>query len=87
VVLTFSAVASGALARSLNRLCEAAERQVTPNRTLDDVLDEWGEGVTPVVTAADLLEAAKNVVPSVTHADLCRYQRLRDEFSSDETSR
>lgn len=82
----FSAVASGALVRSLERLCEAAELQVTPNRTLDDVLDEWGESVTPVVTSADLLAAAKNVVPSVTDDDLCRYQRLRDEFSSNEIS-
>ena len=83
----FSAVASGALIRSLKRLCEAAESQVTSNRSLDDVLDEWGEDVTPVVTAADLLAAGENVVPSVTHEDLCRYQRLRDEFSSNETSR
>lgn len=82
----FSAIASGALMRSLKRLCEEAERQVTPNRSLDDVLDGWGDDVTPVVTTADLIAASEDVVPSVTQEDLSRYQRLRDEFSSNDST-
>lgn len=78
----FAAVASGALMRSLKRLCEAAEHQVTPFLSLDDVLENWGDDMIPVVTAADLIAASEEVVASVTPQDLRRYQRLQEEFSS-----
>jgi hypothetical protein len=77
----FSAIASGALVNSLKRLCESMDRRVTPLRSLDTVLDEWGD-LTPVVTAKDLVDASRLVVPSVTQEDLRRYQRLREDFSS-----
>lgn len=82
----FAAIASGALMKSLKRLCEAAEHQVTPILSLDDVLESWGDRMIPVVTAADLIGASEEVVPSVTPQDLIRYQRLREEFCSIETS-
>eukprot|EP00547_Thalassionema_nitzschioides_P005667 CAMPEP_0194216776 /NCGR_PEP_ID=MMETSP0156-20130528/19643_1 /TAXON_ID=33649 /ORGANISM="Thalassionema nitzschioides, Strain L26-B" /LENGTH=744 /DNA_ID=CAMNT_0038945617 /DNA_START=88 /DNA_END=2322 /DNA_ORIENTATION=- len=77
----FSAIASGALMRSLQRLCMKAEQQVTSSVSLDEVLNAWGE-FSPVVTTNDLIMAAKDIVPSVTQDDLQRYQRLREEYSS-----
>jgi peroxin-6 len=81
----FAAIASGALMRSLKRLCEAAEQQVTPSLSLDDVLESWGDVMIPVVTAADLIAASEEVVASVTPQDLRRYQRLQEEFCSSVT--
>jgi SpoVK/Ycf46/Vps4 family AAA+-type ATPase len=85
----FSAVASGALRKSLERVCSRAEdelkrRQVTErNLTLDSVLDEWNEDrLAPVVTADDLIKASKDVVPSVSIKQLADYERLRVQFSS-----
>lgn len=77
----FSAIASGALRKSLKRLCDTVEQRTTALLSLDAVLDDWGD-LTPVVTAEDLISASKNVVPSVTQEDLRRYQRLREDFSS-----
>jgi AAA+ superfamily predicted ATPase len=85
----FSAVVSGALRKSLERVCSRAEdelkrRQVTErNLTLDSVLDEWNKDrLAPVVTADDLIEASKDVVPSVSIKQLADYERLRVQFSS-----
>ena len=74
----FSAIASGALRRSLERVCNEAEdelasraRRRTRHLTLDDVLDEWDEErLIPVVKCDDLIEASKEVVPSVSAKQL-----------------
>ena len=50
---------------------------------LDEVLSEWDERrLVPVVTVQDMLDASKDIIPSVSHADLERYERLRNQFSS-----
>ena len=50
---------------------------------LDEVLSEWDESqLVPIVTIEDLLEASKDVVPSVSQSELEKYERLRDQFSS-----
>lgn len=85
----FSAIASGALRRSLERVCSKAEEELKcrqreeSNLTLDMVLDEWNEDrLVPVVTGDDLIEASKEVVPSVSAKQLADYERLRVQFSS-----
>ena len=50
---------------------------------LDEVLSGWDERrLVPTVTIQDMLEASKDIIPSVSHADLERYQLLRQQFSS-----
>jgi peroxin-6 len=50
---------------------------------LDEVLSEWDEKrLVPIVTVQDMLDASKDIIPSVSHADLERYERLRIQFSS-----
>ena len=85
----FSAIASGALRRSLERVCNKAEEELKErqreegNITLDNILDEWNEDrLMPVVTGDDLIEASKEVVPSVSAKQLADYERLREHFSS-----
>lgn len=85
----FSAIASNALRISLERVCNSAEdefkrRKVHDNRiTLDSVLDDWDrDRLVPVVTGEDLIEASKDVVPSVSASQLADYERLRVQFSS-----
>jgi peroxin-6 len=85
----FSAVASGALRKSLERVCSRAEDELKRRRvteaqlTLDRVLDEWDEDrLVPVVSADDLIEASKDVVPSVSAKQLADFERLRVQFSS-----
>jgi len=85
----FSAIASGALRRSLERVCNAAEDELKIRKrsnsqlTLDSLLDEWEEDrLVPVVTGDDLTEASKDIVPSVSAKQLADYERLRVQFSS-----
>jgi ATP-dependent 26S proteasome regulatory subunit len=78
----FSAIANEALMISLNRLCAQADREVTEDRNLEKVLESWDENKGPIVTAADLHEASKKIVPSVNVDDTLRYERLQEEFSS-----
>uniref|UniRef100_A0A7S2UD17 Peroxisomal ATPase PEX6 n=1 Tax=Attheya septentrionalis TaxID=420275 RepID=A0A7S2UD17_9STRA len=98
----FSAIASGALMKSLQRLCHQAETEAkrlnnqrhnetkgTPTTitTAQDVLSGWDEDMLePVVLAQDLLDAAQDVVPSVTEQDLVAYQSLRSQFSVQKSS-
>jgi len=88
----FSAIASGALMKSLQRLCVDADKELqgrqaglaTTKIELDEILDEWCDArLVPIVSKNDLLEAAKNVIPSVNKVELERYEGLRQEFSSD----
>ena len=54
---------------------------------LDEVLSGWDESqLVPTVTIEDMLEASKDIVPSVSDADLERYERLQQQFSSSSTS-
>lgn len=85
----FSAIASSALRKGLERVCEEAEDELQRRQTndsaltLDKVLDEWEEDrLVPVVTRADLIEACKDVVPSVGAKQLEDYERLRVQYCS-----
>ena len=86
----FSAIASGAIMKSLQRLCMDAENELqqrqqvsTVDINLDDILDEWSESrLVPLVSINDFVDAAKDVIPSVNMEDLQRYESLRREFSS-----
>lgn len=50
---------------------------------LDQVLTDWDdERLTPVVTIQDFLDASKDIIPSVSEAELQRYERLRVQFST-----
>lgn len=50
---------------------------------LDEILSCWDEcRLVPTVTIEDMLEASKDIIPSVSHAELERYERLRRQFSS-----
>ena len=86
----FSAIASGAIMKSLQRLCLEAENELqqrqqvsTVTINLDDILDEWSESrLVPLVSTNDFVDAAKDVIPSVSEEDLQRYESLKQEFSS-----
>lgn len=89
-----SAVAKGALMRSLRRLCQQAETELQqrqnqqrsddPTTTLidiDTIINEWDEDkLVPTVTAEDFIFAAREVTPSVSKEELENYERLRAQF-------
>jgi SpoVK/Ycf46/Vps4 family AAA+-type ATPase len=63
--------------RDLLRRKEAGET----NATIDRVLASWDEDrLEPVVTLEDLLSAAREVVPSVSAAELEKYERLGQQY-------
>lgn len=83
-----SKLSSGAMLHAVHRLCRQAdeERNAAQKSTtgatvsMDDILEAWGDArCTPTVTMDDLWEASKEVAPSVSEAELDRYERLRDE--------
>ena len=87
-----SAVASGALMRALKRLCDRADEQLSKesmmqehlpscNQSLESIFTEWSEDeLIPTVTAKDLIEAAKDVVPSVNENDLALYEDMKVKY-------
>ena len=92
-----SAVASGALMRGLKRVCDRIEEEARSTNLergvdegtdvmaidVDDVMESWPEEkLQPVLTADDFVEAAKNIVPSISSADLERFEELQRQFSS-----
>jgi peroxin-6 len=91
-----SAVASGALMRGLKRVCdriEAEARSINFEKgvdegsemaiDIDDVMESTPlENLQPVLTADDFVEAAKEIVPSISDADLERFEELQRQFSS-----
>ncbi|CAB9498105.1 Peroxisomal biogenesis factor 6 [Seminavis robusta] len=92
-----SSIGSGALSRATQRLCSEADQEVKKRieetatgigeeeelAILDEVLTDWDESrLVPVVTIEDMIEASKDLVPSVSQADLQRYEKLRVQFSS-----
>jgi peroxin-6 len=81
----FSAIASGAMMIALERVCDnidnamslldyhcSVEDFVRSNKDFDAI---------PRVTATDLISSASKVIPSVTEAELQRYESLRNEYS------
>lgn len=91
-----SAVASGALMRGLKRVCDRIEQEARSINLekgfdegsematdIDDVMESWpAEKLQPVLTADDFIEAAKEIVPSITSEDLERFEELQRQFSS-----
>lgn len=83
-----STIASAALIRATERLCDEADRELDcrvsngEHVTLDQVLSSWDDDrLVPVVTLEDLEIAASLVAPSVTAEELRRYEAIRDKFS------
>ena len=81
----FSAVASGALTRSLKRQCEKADAEVSRqdenNLNLEGFIAELAEEhLVPTVTADDIILAAMLVNPSVDQRDLKTYETLKEQF-------
>jgi peroxin-6 len=90
-----SAVASGALMRSLRRVCDKVEEEakaINLRRGVDedseeavdvnDVMESWTkEDLVPTVVAEDFIDAAKHIVPSISEQELERFELLRNQFS------
>ena len=50
---------------------------------IDDVMDSWSKDkLQPTLIAEDFVEAAKEIVPSISSADLERFENLQMQFSS-----
>ena len=91
-----SAVASGALMRGLKRVCKRIEEEVYSINSekgvdndselavdIDDVMESWSkEQLQPMMTVNDFVEAAKEIVPSISTLDLENFERLQTQFSS-----
>ena len=79
-----SAVASGASNLAMLRRVEEAEREAKQKGvTVGAVLEGWSEErATCEVRVADLIKAAKGVVPSVDEEARKRYEELREVFTN-----
>ena len=81
-----STIGSGGLLKAVQRLCRQADEEVRQSNdqlTLPHVLEGWDDDRrVPVVTLDDLIEAAREVVPSVSVKEMERYEKLRSQFSS-----
>ena len=85
-----SAVAKGALMRSMKRLCDSSDAELARIRRRSDdpdaadietVVNNWGEQkLVPKVRAEDFVIAAKDVTPSVSAKELANYERLKEQF-------
>ena len=85
-----STVASGALLRATDRLCQEADEELRqlqelyPNDdkiTMDHVLESWDEErLKPILTLDDMIHAAKKVVPSVSATELARYELMSEKY-------
>lgn len=85
-----SAVAKGALMRSMKRLCDEADTELVRIRSqrndpytadIETVVNNWDEKkLVPRVRAEDFIDAAKDVTPSVGSKELANYERLRRQF-------
>jgi SpoVK/Ycf46/Vps4 family AAA+-type ATPase len=89
-----STIASSALMKATERLCQKVDDEVarrneeneTQKVTIDELLDEWDDNqLEPAVTLSDLIEAAKNVIPSVSLEDLEKYAKLQEKFQTGKT--
>lgn len=91
-----SAVASGALMRGLKRVCERAEEEARSLNLkkgveddsemavdIDDVMESWSkEQLQHIMTDEDFVEAANEIVPSISEQDLEKFEELQRHFSS-----
>lgn len=92
-----SAVASGALMRGLKRVCDTIEEEARnlndkknigsgsggPALDVDDVMDSWSKDrLQPTLIAEDFIEAAKDIVPSISSTDLQHFENLQRQYSS-----
>ena len=85
----FSTIASGAVLQAVERLCRQAEAEqelvgLENGRPveLDEILQGWDKNkCTPIIILDDIIEAARGVTPSVSHAELDRYERLKAQYS------
>ena len=88
-----SKLSSNAMLHALRRLCHQAEQERQQQQeqqqssgiiiTVDEILKNWDEKkCTPVITYEDLVEASKNISPSVSEEEMERYKRLRIEHST-----
>ena len=85
-----SAVAKGALMRSMKRLCDEADAELTRIRSrgedsdaadIETVVNDWDvEKLVPKVRAEDFVIAAKDITPSVSAKELANYERLKEQF-------
>ena len=85
-----SAVAKGALMRSMRRLCDEADAELARIRRqredscaadIESVVNNWDEKkLVPRIRAEDFMDAAKDVTPSVGSKELENYERLKEQF-------
>lgn len=91
----FSTIASGAVLQAVERLCRQAdvEQELAKLENgryvdLDEILQGWDKDkCTPTVILDDILEAAKGITPSVSQAELDRYERLKAQYSGKSNER
>ena len=79
-----SGIVSAALLRATHRLCEKADRELQELQnegndvSIDMVLRSWtDEEAEPRVALYDLISAANDATPSLTEAELARYENLK----------
>jgi hypothetical protein len=50
---------------------------------VDDVMDSWSKDrLQPTLIAEDFIEAAKDIVPSISSTDLQHFENLQRQYSS-----
>ena len=93
-------MASGALMQGLKRVCQQIEEEVHSINLekgvdedselavdIDDVMASWSkEQLQPTMTVNDFVEAAKDIVPSISPQDLESFEKLQRQFSSGQYS-
>ena len=98
-----SAVASGAMMRSMRRLCSEVEEEVIEKSHISirdisklraDIMSNWNdsffqrrEKLTPTVTIEDIKEAAKDVVPSINELEMQRYESIKSQIQGNEINK
>lgn len=83
-----SGIVSTALLKATHRLCEKADRELKQfldegkDMSLDMVLRGWtDEEAEPRVALHDLISAANETTPSLTEAELARYENLKQAMN------
>jgi peroxin-6 len=77
-----SAVASGALMRGLRRVCEGIEMEARATAVdIEDVMESWSaERLRPAMTMQDFVQAAQEVVPSISKQELAKFEQSKANF-------
>lgn len=83
-----SGIVSAALLRATHRLCDKADEELEAGRaqgvemSIDELLRGWpDEKLEPVVVLYDLVSAANEATPSLTSAELERYENLKKQMN------